>query len=359
MTNQVEVVKSQRVATVTAHNFMFQRTNPSAQKVTGYRQFAIGLCLFIFSQLTALPAESQPHDDSGFRELLQADEKALDQIDHLLANNEAFARQGAGLNQAAMATKVRALTDPVIDDYQSFLTKHPNHVKAHLAYASFLGQFGRDQEARKHLDEAIKLAPADPVALNNAANWFGEHGPPEKALEYYRKAMAARPGESTYYRNCASVMLLHRPQAVSWFALADEQALFVRTQEYYRKAHELKPDDFLLASDLAQIHYQIKPFPYLESVSAWENALQLAPSRTEKEGVLIHLARIHLQAKQFPAARLNLNSITLPEFLSTKRKLIAGIPVAMKQVEFSTSTQPAKLFNFSTAPPPVSTNPRD
>jgi len=286
-----------------------------------------------------------------FRNLLQSDETALQQVDQLIANNEAFIRQGAGLPESTMVVKIRNLADPVMDAYKAFLAKHPDHVRGNLAYASFLGEFGVTVRAREHLDKALALAPNDPVTLNNVANYHGEHGPPERAFELLQKAIRLKPEESTYYRNSAGIILLHRKEAQRHFGLADESAVFRYVYQLYKQAQALQPDDFLLASDLAQTHYQLDPFPYKEAVSAWEKAFALAPSRNEKEGVMIHLARVHSKAANYDEARRNLNGISIPELLPTKRKMLAGLPSKMKAVNFNTTGKPQNLFNLTTAPP--------
>ncbi|MGB0582136.1 MAG: hypothetical protein ACPGVU_20775 [Limisphaerales bacterium] len=295
---------------------------------------------------------ADPTTESAYRKVLLADEYALEQVDQLISSNEAFKRQGAGLNDAMINTKVRSLTDPVREKYDAFLKQHPKHVKGHLAYASFLGQFGLTDTAKPHLEEALRLAPNDPVALNNAANYYGANGPARKAFELLEKAISLKPNEATYRRNFASVLLTHRQAARAYLGVSTEQEIFARVSLHYRQALKLAPEDFLLATDFAQIHYQLRPFPYTNAVNAWEGAFNLAPSRLEKEGIMIHLARIHIQAKEYSEARRNLNGISRPEFQETKSKLLSNLPMAMKKIEFSTSTKPAPKFNLSTQPPP-------
>lgn len=326
---------------------------PSAYMITLFSQRLPHLLAGLLIGLILMaPRTSADPADQEFRQLLLADEHALGQIDRILANDSAFARQGAGMEEALIATKIRTLSAPVIKKYEAFLARHPNHVKGHLAYASFLGEFGREAEARPHLDEAIRLAPNDPVALNNAANYYGKNGPAVKAFEYYQKAIAVKPAESTYHRNCASVMLLYRPEAQAYFKLQNEQAVFVKALALYRQAQNLNADDFLLASDVAQTHYHIRPFPYRAAVDAWGRALKLTSTSTQTEGVMIHLARIHIRQKNFKEARVNLLEIIHPEFQEVKRKLLAEIPAEMKKFNHRTSKRrPISLYNLSTSPP--------
>lgn len=297
---------------------------------------------------TALAADAEQE----YQALLQQDEDAQRHVDRLIADNEAFSKEGAGLAPSLLNTKLRQLLDPVRDGYNTFLTRHPQHVKGHLAYASFLMEYGDQSAARTHLERAVALAPDDPVALNNLANFHGQSDTPEAAFPLYEGAIRVRPGEATYHRNCASVMILHRHAARKYYALADDQSVFARALEYYRKAAALAPKDFLLASSFAQAFYHLKPFPYASAAGAWEQALTLANTATERQGVMLHLARIHTDAKNYDEARRNLNSIQEPALLELKQQILARLPLQMEKIPFSTSTRAPSLFNPSTAPPP-------
>jgi predicted Zn-dependent protease len=300
---------------------------------------------------------AEPDDPIGreLRALLLDDQTAQDRVDELIASNNAFKLEGAGLSNAIMATKIRQLIDPVREEYEKFLERNPRHVRAHLALASFLQEFGDQINAKVHMDTALQIAPNDPVALNNLGNYYGEFGPPAKAFEFYQRAAKAAPDQSMYLRNLASVMVVHNEAARAYFSLATDQDVVRRALIYFQEARTLNPSSFLLNSTLAQTYYQLKPLPYKEAVAAWEAAMMVAGTRMEKEGVMIHLARIHIQAKNFDAARYNLNGVSEPLMLDLKRELRAKIPRKMEPVSFSTSTAPPTLFNLSSAPPP-STN---
>ena len=302
---------------------------------------------------------AEPDDPIGreLRALLLDDQNAQDRVDELIASNNAFKLEGAGLSNAIMAAKIRQVIDPVREDYEAFLERNPRHARAHLALASFLQEFGDKINAKLHMDTALEIAPNDPVALNNLGNYYGEFGPPEKAFEFYQRAGKAAPDQSMYLRNLASVMVVQPEAAQTYFALTDEQDVVRRALLYFSEARRLNPADFLLCSTLAQTYYQLKPLPYNEAAAAWESALKVAGTRMEKEGVMIHLARIHIQAKKFDAARYNLNGISDPLLQDLKRELRAKIPRKMDPVSFSTSTAPPSLFNLYSARPPLTNQP--
>ena len=319
-------------------------------------------CMLLLLTIAAFDSTAAEKDDPIGRELrsiLIDDQNAQDRVDELIASNNAFKAEGAGLSDAIMATKVRQIIDPVREQYIAFLQRNPKHVRAHLALASFLQEFGDRENSKSHLDTALTLAPNDPVALNNLGNFHGEFGPPEKAFEYYQRASKAAPKQSMYYRNLASVMIIHPLESQSYFRIADKQGVLRRGIDLFKKAVSLNPDDFLLQSTLAQTYYQMRPFPYQEATNAWERALVLAGTRIEKEGVMIHLARIHIKEKNYDAARINLNGVKVEFMLDLKKELMAKIPKKMSPVSFSTSTAGPGLFNLSTSPPPGASGVRE
>ena len=105
------------------------------------------------------------------------------------------------------------------------------------------------------------------------------------------------------------------------FYKIDEQQVFDRALELYRKAMKLDPANFVLASDYAQSYYGIRPIRTEDALSAWESALKIAPDETERQGVYLHLARIKLNAGRFEEVRQHLNSVTNEVYAELKKRL--------------------------------------
>ena len=309
--------------------------------------------LLLRPSLEAAESNSTDTITTEFKQLLMADEAALTQVERMMMENEAFAREGAGLPVSLLALKLRGIVDPVRERYEAFLERHPTHVRGHLAFASYLGEFSEETTIHDHLERALELSPNDPIVLNNVAKYYGEHGPAKKAFQYMEKALLLNPEEPTYLRNLAGIMLVHRNEAISHFSLTDERQLFRHTSELYRRAVAGQPNDFLLLSTFAQSLYRLNPFPDDEALTNWTKALELAGTGTEQEGVRIHLARIHIRAGRFDQARRELNAVQSEELRDTKLQLITEMPLAMRPVESTTPPKPARLlFNITTAPPP-------
>ena len=58
-----------------------------------------------------------------------------------------------------------------------FLAKHPNHVRARIAYASFLGDINDEEASQTEYEKALKLDTNNPAIYNNLANIYGHTGP--------------------------------------------------------------------------------------------------------------------------------------------------------------------------------------
>ena len=73
--------------------------------------------------------------------------------------------------------------------------------------------------------------------------------------------------------------------------------------ELFKNARSLAPENFTLATDAAMAQQGTQPFEAKAALAAWNDALAIAPSPVEAEGVRIHLARIHAHLGQADAAR--------------------------------------------------------
>jgi Flp pilus assembly protein TadD len=164
------------------------------------------------------------------------------------------------------------------------------------------------------------LAPRNPSPWNNLANVYAHIGPVKKGFQYYEKAIELDPNEPVYLQNLATVTYLFRKDAAEMYRI-DEEAVFNKALDLYRKAMKLDPTNILLATDYAQSYYGIRPLRADDALAAWNHALTLAKSDAEKEGIYIHLARVELNSGRFPEARRHLDLVKDPEMQELKQRL--------------------------------------
>ena len=263
-----------------------------------------------------------PNDpaEKALAELMARDDEVLAGVDKWIRDNNAFAAQGAGESKEALNQRIRARLDSVRKDYEDFLRRFPNSARGHLAYGSFLNDIGEEDAAATEYEKAAQLDPKNPAAWNQLANDCGEHGNVTNAFVDYAKAIELNPAEPMYYRNLAATVYLFRKDARAFYGITEEQ-VFDKALALYRKAMQLDPQNFLLATDYAESYYGIRPLRTNDALGAWTNALQIAHDDNEREGVCLHLARIKIAAGRFAEARAHLNDVTNTAFADVRHRL--------------------------------------
>ena len=277
----------------------------------------------LVQQQTGVSVQMVNPNDPAEKELLQLmadDDAATAEVDKWIQENNAFAVQDAGESKEELNRKILARFDPVKKNYEDFLKRYPNNARGHLAYGSFLNDIGDEDAAAAQNETAAQIDPKNPAAWNNLANYYGEHGPLTNAFTDYAKAIELNPREPVYYQNFATTVYLYRKDAREFYGI-NEQQVFDKALELYRKAVQLDPDNFPLATDYAQSYYGIRPLRTNDALVAWTNALQIAHDDNEREGVYIHLARIKLGAGRFAEAQAQLELVTNAAFADLKNRI--------------------------------------
>jgi tetratricopeptide (TPR) repeat protein len=276
--------------------------------------------------------------DAEYRKLLELDEDAQDEVDQWIRTEQEFRRAGGGLPDATLRARVLQRLDPVRKSYEDFLLRHPRHVPARIAYASFLGDLGEEPAAVEQLEKARDLEPDNPAIWNNLAHHYSHGGPIDKSLRYFEKAIELKPDEAVYYQNLATMVFLFRVDAMEYYR-SDEPAIFERALKLYRKAIELDPKNFVLASDYAVSYYGIRPPESLDpdaqreaqqaihqkAIEAWEYALRIASTEEQRQGVHIHLARIKINQDRLDQARTHLQAVNLEPLQALKERLLRNL----------------------------------
>ncbi len=291
-----------------------------------------------------------PNDpvEKEFRKLMVDDDAALDEVDRWIQENSAFAEKGAGVPTRAMNDRIRGRLDVVRNEYKDFLSRHPEHARAHLAFGSFLDNIHEEDASVAELEKARELDPKNAAAWNQLANYYGHRGPVTNAFEYYAKAIEMDPTEPVYYRNMATTVYLFRKDAKEYYHI-EEQQVFDKALKLYEQAFKLDPADFELAHDLAQTYYGIKPLRTEAALTAWTNALNVATNDLEREGIYIHFARVQLLSGRFAEAQQNLNAVTNDYYAELKKRVTRSL----HEHEDDAKTNVAPTSTATNAPPPV------
>ncbi|HKI70169.1 MAG TPA: hypothetical protein VKA67_11305 [Verrucomicrobiae bacterium] len=281
----------------------------------------------LITQTTGAKVEVPNPDDpveKEFQQIMREDDAAQAEVDGWIKENQKFAAEGAGVPNAELNQRILKRFEPVRLAYEGFIKRHPDHVGARIAYASFLEDIGDEQGEVQQLEKARELDPTDPAIWNNLANYYGHRSPVKKAFAYYAKAIELDPHESVYYFNLATTVYLFRKDAKEYYHI-NEQQVFDKAMKLYRAALKLDPTNFPLASDLAQSYYGIKPWRFEDALQAWTNALHIAHDDVEREGVYIHFARVNYLAGRLTQARAALTHVTNSMYGDLKARIERNI----------------------------------
>ncbi len=265
--------------------------------------------------------------EQEYQRLLTDDDTAQAEVDKWIRDNESFEASGAGISQAILNLRIQQRFDPVRKAYENFLQRHPEHVRARIAYASFLGDTLDTDGALAQLEKARQLDPNNPAIWNNLGNVHNHRAPVSKMFEYYGKAIELDPAESAYYRNLANVVATYRKDAREFYQITEAQ-VFDKALDLYGRALKLDPQNFVLATEMASSFYDIKPQRWADAVKGWEYALQIATGDFAPDGVRIHLGRLETWRANFDKARQHLNAVTNTFYADRKALLLNNVAKA-------------------------------
>ncbi len=231
----------------------------------------------------------------------------------------------------------------------------PDSARGYLAYGSFLHDTGDEEGAHVQYENSKQLDPKNPAVWNQLANYYGEFGELTNAFADYTEAIRLDPTEPVYYQNFATTVYLYRTDARKFYGI-NEQQVFDKALGLYRQAMKLAPDDLVLATDYAESYYGIRPLRTNDALVAWTNCLNLAQDDNEREGILVHLARVKISAGFYDEAQAELDALTNRAFADIRTRLVRSLhdhkfPPANPVPETATNRAPVNA-NSS----PASTN---
>lgn len=279
----------------------------------------------------AVQAANDPAE-KAYQQLLELDDTATKDIDKWILDAQALEKESGSAPNITLKAKIQQRLEEVKGAYNRFLEQNPKHVKTWLAYGGFLNEIGEEDDAAAKWEKARELEPSNPAPWNNLANFYGHKSPVKKAFEYYAKAIELNPNEPVYYHNFGTTVFLFRKDAREYYGI-DEQQVFDKALELYRKSLKLDPDNFYLAQDIAQTYYGIKPQRFDEAVKAWDYVLSKARDDMERQGVQLHLARFKLTAGKFDEARTHLSLVKDPQYDEVKSRVMATLERKEKEAK--------------------------
>jgi len=293
-------------------------------------------------------ADTQDPVQQELRAIMETDDAALEEVNTWISTNQIPRSDTNGI--ARLRAKIHARYDDLKKNYEGFLRNHPDSARGFLAYGSFLNDIGDEEGAHVQYENSRQLDPKNPAVWNQLANYYGEFGGLTNAFADYTEAIRLDPTEPVYYQNFATTVYLYRKDAREFYGLTESQ-VFDKALGLYEQAMKLAPDDLVLATDYAESYYGIRPLRTNDALAAWTNCLRVCKDENEREGVLIHLARVKIAAARFDEAQAHLNAVTNPVFGDMRKRLERNIINDRNALATNSAAANSPTAPVSTQPP--------
>ena len=147
----------------------------------------------------------------------------------------------------------------------NYLNENPNHFDASHLLALVLANQGKQEEANKQYQNALKLNPISISALSNWGSFMNALGQHREAIKALERALA-----------------LNKNMAVLWFNAANilcDLGDFNKANLYYEKALELNPQDFLAHNNNGKALFACGSFD--KALNEYQKALELRSDYAE------------------------------------------------------------------------------
>ncbi len=249
--------------------------------------------------------------------LTAVDEEAYRQI---LAADDALMQQPAPTSWSQQAN-YRARLRRVEAEYKHFVATHPDCAPGLAAYASFLYDQNRHEEAVALWERALRIDPKFARVYNDLATHYGHFGRAADALRFHQKAFELDPTDPVYHFNWATTCILFRNESREAYGWSEDE-IFRHSLDEFRKARDVAPNEYQYATGYAESFILWLKADWNEALAAWEYCRQHAPTELERQRVYCQLARVCLKLGRQDEARAWLEKVNVGELQSQRELLV-------------------------------------
>ena len=204
--------------------------------------------------------------------------------------------------------------------FEKFLDANREHPRAAEELERFTRVMTEKIAAVLEFESLREENPKSPEAWHSLATYFNNQGLLARAFECYEKALAQPQQDALLIEELALTQFMFRGEAARHYSLAPEEAL-IHALATYRRAMAADPKNFNLARRFAECFFVLRPVRATEGLAAWEHAVAVATTDTERHEALLGCARFAVTAGRLGYARVLLVRITLPEFAEHKERV--------------------------------------
>jgi tetratricopeptide (TPR) repeat protein len=277
---------------------------------------ALAAAVALAAPLLRADSSGESLADHEFRQITQR------QVD-LLAD---AAKEGDKLDQEGFQQQVQSL----VHDYERFLAANPQYAMGYAGYGYLLWKMDMRKEAIALFLKANQIDPNIALVKNEIGNYLAEEGKPLQAVNYFLAAIKLAPNEPLYHYQLGT--LLHEARddflkSGEWTADGVDNAM----HEAFRRAAELAPDRIEFTHRYAESFYDMPNPDWDAALKVWGKVEDQARTPLERQEVRLQAANVLIKQGKFDAARVLIGTVTEPELLDQRQKLVALMPDTAKK----------------------------
>lgn len=223
-----------------------------------------------------------------------------------------------------VSTDVEQQVQALAQDWQRFVTDHPKDLEGRIFYARFLRMFGQYESAVEQYLEADRIDDSVPVVKQQIGNYMAENGLYAEALPWFLQATSLAPEEPVYHFQTGELLFRYRDFFVEDEAFTRE-AIDKDMQTAFAEAARLSPDNLSLHLRYGESFYDVLKPDWTQALIAFQNCEKLAETTYDKQAILLHKARVHVELEQTEEANKLLSQIHLPALEDAKQQVQAAI----------------------------------
>jgi tetratricopeptide (TPR) repeat protein len=217
---------------------------------------------------------------------------------------------------------LRLQAQSLVDDWERFLEANPNYAMGYAGYGYLLWKMDMRKEAVALLLKANQINPDIALVKNEIGNYLAEEDKPLDALNYFMAAIQLAPKEPLYHYQLGTLLYEGRDEFIrsgEWTRAGLDNAMI----DAFRNASELAPDRIEFTHRYAEAFADMPNPDWDGALKVWGKVELQARTPLELQEARLQAANVLIKQGNYPAARILVDTVTVPELQGMKQKLVA------------------------------------
>jgi tetratricopeptide (TPR) repeat protein len=280
----------------------------------------VAACLIALALLPACrgPASRQPGLETQSLTLLE--QKLLEVIEMEQVLDSAASQEDAQFSE------IQRLFQRVAQEYNSIISRNPDHLESRLLYGKLLSRYGDNEGARNQFIIAAKIDPNVAVIHQQLCTYYAEENDYTRALAYALNAVEIEPGTAAYHFQLGQVLAAFRENFLAEGVFSEER-LDTDMLDAFCTAKDLEPAELALQLRYGEAFYDVTNPDWELALAHWKTVI-LHPklSQTEADAVRLHQAKCLIELGRSHEIPALARKIKTPAFQQSVQLLLGDSP---------------------------------